>query len=200
MVLKDYFWYFSKALSPQVCDEIKKFALNKKKKELALTGGFKLKNNKKNKKDIENMKKVRNSNVVWLNEKWLYNLLTPYVESANTNAGWNFQFEKSENIQFTIYNKNQYYDWHTDAGVDFPIYRKLSMTVQLSDPNDYEGGDLEFDLRNQTKSPTNIIHSSELREQGTICVFPSFVWHRVTPVITGKRYSLVMWTYGQKFK
>lgn len=200
MVLKDYFWYFSKALSPQVCDEIKKFALNKKKKELALTGGFKLKNNKKNKKDIENMKKIRNSNVVWLNEKWLYNLLTPYVESANTNAGWNFQFEKSENIQFTIYNKNQYYDWHTDAGVDFPIYRKLSMTVQLSDPNDYEGGDLEFDLRNQTKSPTNIIHNSELREQGTICVFPSFVWHRVTPVITGKRYSLVMWTYGQKFK
>jgi PKHD-type hydroxylase len=197
MVLKDYFWYFSKALSPQVCDEIKKFALNKKKKELALTGGFKL---KKNKKDIENMKKIRNSNLVWLNEKWLYNLLTPYVEIANTNAGWNFQFEKSEDIQFTIYNKNQYYDWHTDAGVDFPIYRKLSMTVQLSDPNDYEGGDLEFDLRNQTKSPTNIVNLPKLREQGTICVFPSFVWHRVTPIITGKRYSLVMWTYGQKFK
>ena len=198
MVLKDYFWYFSKALSPQICDEIKKFALNKKKKELALTGN--LKSNNLSKKDIESMKKIRHSNVVWLNEGWLYNLLTPYVNTANENAGWNFQFERSENIQFTIYNKNQYYDWHTDAGVDFPIYRKLSMTVQLSDPNDYEGGDLEFDLRNQTKSPTNIINTPQIREQGTICVFPSFVWHRVTPIITGKRYSLVMWTYGQPFK
>ena len=78
--------------------------------------------------------------------------------------------------------------------------RKLSVTVSLADDNEYDGGDLEFDLRDRGDSASNVITSKEARTKGSIIVFPSFVWHRVAPVTRGTRYSLVIWNLGWPFK
>ena len=75
--------------------------------------------------------------------------------------------------------------------------RKLSVTCQLSDPNDYEGGNLE--LGELSEDMTLKIYKAE-KQKGSITVFPSFVYHRITPITKGTRYSLVVWNLGVPFK
>ena len=76
--------------------------------------------------------------------------------------------------------------------------RKLSLTINLSDPNDYEGGDLKFD--HGPHELNRFTTCKEIRPQGSCVVFPSFTFHQVTPVTKGTRYSLVLWTLGYPFK
>ena len=73
------------------------------------------------------------------------------------------------------------------------------MTCCLSDEKDYEGGELEFQFRNQD-DPTLTRTCTEILPRGSIVVFPSFVWHRVKPVTKGTRYSLVIWNLGYPFR
>jgi PKHD-type hydroxylase len=80
--------------------------------------------------------------------------------------------------------------------VKLESYRLL---VQLSDPKDYKGGELEFQFRN-TDDPTPTRPCLEILPRGSIVVFPSFVWHRVKPVTEGTRYSLVIWNLGYPFR
>ena len=79
--------------------------------------------------------------------------------------------------------------------------RKLSVTVSLTDPKEYKGGELEFDFRDKDpdKKP-NIRACTEILPKGSLVVFPSFVWHRVKPVTKGVRHSLVIWNLGYPFK
>ena len=106
-----------------------------------------------------------------VNDTWIYKELHPYVHEANKNAGWNFEWDQSESCQFTKYKLNQYYDWHCDSW-DKPFMteisyngkiRKLSMTCQLTDGSEYEGGELEFDFRNY--DPHMRDESQHLRKQ-----------------------------------
>ena len=76
--------------------------------------------------------------------------------------------------------------------------RKLSMTVNLNKPEDYEGGNLKFDFGPHAAGK-RFHECVEIRPQGSIIIFPSYVYHQVTPVTSGTRYSLVMWTIGQPF-
>jgi PKHD-type hydroxylase len=85
-----------------------------------------------------------------------------------------------------------HYDWHIDLGTDRFSRRKLSLTVQLSAANAYEGGDLEFHLSG--------LDCVRMRQQGTLIAFPSFHEHRVTPVTRGERFSLVAWVDGPPFR
>jgi PKHD-type hydroxylase len=179
---------------------------------MARTGGFQDKN--LNKDEIAILKKRRHSDVTWLNDTWIYKEIQPYVKLANESAGWNFEWDWSEPIQFTKYKLNQYYDWHADSyhkpynkkgnkNEDGKI-RKLSMTLQLTDGSEYEGGELEFDFRNYDPplrdEDKHLKQAKEILAKGSIIVFPSFVWHRVKPVRKGTRYSLVMWSLGYPYK
>lgn len=205
MNLEHYYWYFKSALTPEQCNKIIDLGI-KTKSDLGTVGGIKIKNYKKISKEEKNqLIKIRKSNVAWLEDKWLYELITPYVTIANKNANWNFQVDWFENIQFTIYKKSQFYDWHQDCWdkpyeMPNPNYngkiRKISATIQLSDPKDYKGGELVFDFRNKTNKSSNILKPKELLPQGTIVVFPSHIYHKVTPVTKGTRYSLVLWSLG----
>ena len=210
MNLKHHYWFFKKAIPKKTCDEIIKYGLTKN-KNVAVTGGTvleKLKGAKK-KKAILNLKTKRDSNVVWIEEKWLYDLIQPYFHIANENAGWNFEWDRSEAVQFTIYKKNQYYGWHCDSWRD-PYknthknfdgkIRKLSVSVSLNDSSKYNGGELEFDLKNKDPGINTVTECKEIKEGGTVVVFPSFLWHRVKPITKGTRYSLVMWNLGKLFK
>ena len=80
---------------------------------MARTGGYG--DRKLKKEEIKDLKRKRNSDLVWLNDTWIYKELHPYVHMANKNAGWNFDWERSESCQFTKYKHNQYYDWHCDS-------------------------------------------------------------------------------------
>ena len=210
MNLKHSYWYFTEAIPKKTCDEIIKYGLTKKKK-LAVTGGrdvHKLKGKKK-KEAILELKTKRDSAVVWIEEEWLYNLVRPYVAIANKNAGWNFDYDWSEAIQFTLYKKNQYYGWHCDSWTE-PYksvhpnlngkVRKLSASVSLNDSSQYSGGEFEFDFRNKDPGLKTIVQCEELKSHGSVVVFPSFLWHRVKPVTKGTRYSLVIWNLGAPFK
>ena len=210
MNLQYYYWYFKSAISPQHCDDIINLAL-KQKDKLGLIGYLSQKK-ELNKKDIKDLKQQRNSNITWIDLPWVYKLIQPYVHVANKNAGWNFEWDWSESCQFTKYKKDQFYDWHCDSW-DKPYdnpenknihgkIRKLSVTISLSDPKNYKGGELEFDLKNQppkSKKKTKIT-CKEILPRGSVVVFPSFIWHRVKPVVKGTRYSLVMWNCGYPFR
>ena len=210
MNLSNYYWYFKSALTPRFCDEVIKYGLNKT-ETLARTGDF---GDKKLTKDqVKDMKRKRNSNVTWLNDQWIYKEIHPYIHKANTSAGWNFEWDRSEYCQFTKYKHNQYYDWHCDSWekpYDNPgkenhgKIRKLSVTCQLTDGSEYEGGELEFDFRNydphMRDEDKHLTKTKEILSKGSIIVFPSHLWHRVKPVMKGTRYSLVLWNLGYPFK
>ena len=208
MNLHHQYWYFPKAVPDRICDEIKKYAISIK-DQLALTGKYgKLKN--LNHKQVKDLKKKRDSDIVWLSERWIYKEIHPYVHQANRNAEWNFQWDHSENCQFTKYQKGQYYDWHCDGwpGVynkpNTPSHgkiRKISVTLSLCDGKEYKGGDFEVDFKNKSpgeKPNTKVV--KEIRPKGSLIVFPSDLWHRVKPITKGIRYSLVIWNLGWPFK
>ena len=207
MNLTNYYWYFQSVVPNRICDEISKYG-KQLQEQMAVTGGYGDK--KLNKKEVQDLKKKRDSDIVWLNERWIYNAIHPYIHQANRDANWNFQWDFSESCQFTKYKKGQYYDWHCDSW-DRPYnqpntpshgkQRKLSVTLSLSDGKDYSGGELEFDCRNMDpgkKANTHIL--KEIKSKGSLVVFPSDVWHRVKPVKSGVRHSLVIWNLGWPFK
>lgn len=137
---------------------------------------------------------VRKSRVAWLKDRRILNLLYDYVDMANKNV-FNVHIYKMANVQYTEYlaSEGGHYDWHHDVdwnrndGFD----RKLSITIQLSSPEEYEGGDFLF---NECQSP------SQAKEKGTVLVFPSYLQHKVTPITKGVRKSLVAWFEGEKWK
>ena len=209
MNLTNYYWYFKSAIPEHICDDISKYG-KQLQDQMALTGGYSDK--KLNKKQVTNLKKKRNSDIVWISDRWVYNEIHPYIHKANQAAGWNFNWDYSEACQFTKYKKGQFYDWHCD-GWDQPYQRenaddlshgkirKLSVTVTLSDPKNYKGGELEFDFRNtDPNKKRNTQKCKEILPKGSLVVFPSFVWHRVCPVKSGERNSLVIWNLGYPFK
>ena len=142
----------------------------------------------------------RSSDIRWINKfqsKWISDLIYDYVTTANRNAfGFNIDF--INDIQYTTYKatENGKYDWHEDVFWDCPreYHRKLSFVMQLTDPSEYEGGVFEID------SQFPQMDAQQLLRKGTVVVFPSFIRHRVTPVTSGIRRSLVSWIEGPKFR
>src|SRR6056300_1747163 len=139
MNLTNYYWYFKSAIPERICNDIVRYG-HQMQDQMAFTGGLG-KKKKLNNKQIKDLKKKRDSNIVWMNDRWIYREIHPYVHEANRSAGWNFDWERSESCQFTKYKKGQYYDWHCDSW-DKPYYnlekpqdpsngkiRKLSVTV-----------------------------------------------------------------------
>ena len=181
--------------------------------------------------DIEKKTYVRDSEASWLSDKWLYDLIFPYVESANQQSGWKYDWQGAEDFQFTKYNSpGGFYGWHQDGlGDHYNVYkryipgvhpeytpemskkkitqnrdyvgkvRKISVTVNLSTPDDYDGGNLKFDFGPHATAE-RYHECEEIRPQGSIIVFPSHVHHQVTPVTKGTRYSLVLWCLGKPFR
>ena len=205
MNLENYFYVVSQGLPSRLCDDLINYG-EQKTQEIAKTGDSSP--DPKSNQDFAELYKTRNSSICWLDDPWIYNAIIPFVNQANVEAGWNFQWERSEACQWTKYGETQHYTWHVDQfkkpinkpGDPFHgLIRKLSVTVSLAEGDTYEGGDLEFDLRNNGDGTPNVIKSLDARKKGSIIVFPSFIWHRVAPVLKGTRYSLVIWNCGKPY-
>ena len=172
---------------------------------------------------------IRDSEIAWLKNQFIYDMVFPKVYEANEKAGWYYDVDWAEACQFTKYGLNQFYGWHIDGqGDHIASYskdkdrnkkiwglnntqltyddewegkvRKLSVTINLSYDNSYEGGNLKFDLGPHHPQNKRYFECTEIRPRGSMIVFPSFNYHQVTPVTKGTRYSLVMWFLGRPFK
>ena len=200
MILTHNYYYFKKAIPLTTCKKILKEGRKKiiKQATTGLNGNGKLNSTK------------RNCKVAWINDKWIYDIINPFIHTANKKAGWNFQWDWNEASQFTIYEKGHYYGWHTDQNSK-PYKnqsknfdgktRKLSLTLQLTDKTEYEGGDFQFKwIQDTKKSLLNIITIDDAKDIGTIIIFPSFIHHQVMPITKGKRESLVNWSVGKEFR
>ena len=211
---------------------------------------------------------MRDSEISWLGEKWIYDIFLPIISDANKKAGWDWIIDTAEYFQFTVYhgdkNEGGFYGWHTDGfsdsanayksaikisndptrfktakkneknlfivdangkpvpdmdSEDLPLrkdgknlasiftqdekkwgkVRKISMTVNLNKPDEYEGGNLKFDLGPHLKEERFKVFD-DMRTQGSVIIFPSFMYHCVTPVISGTRFSLVLWLLGKPWQ
>ena len=123
-------------------------------------------------------------------------------------SGWKYDLSFIESIQLTHYYEGDFYDWHLDTievpkmKNNIPHNRKVSATVFLNDPEEYEGGELDLELRgpkNRESEEEERFDSFKL-PKGSIIVFPSYIWHRVRPVTSGVRKSLVLWIQGPSFR
>jgi PKHD-type hydroxylase len=138
----------------------------------------------------------RTSEISWINDEiahsWLFDRISDLALVANREM-WNFDlYGYQDGLQYTIYYDNDgHYDWHVDLGPGMSN-RKLSCVVQLSDPSEYDGGDL------QMNNGSNII--TVPKKKGLVTFFSSFVLHRVTPVTRGTRRSLVAWISGPNLR
>jgi PKHD-type hydroxylase len=144
-------------------------------------------------------KKIRSANIydVLLNEenKWIYDKLMMNVAFANK---YHFDYEIAgvlHSLQLIEYDTSDednvgHYDWHTDFGMGDPATRKISVVVQLSDPNDYEECELMVNDHGNVLTAT--------KERGSVHLFPSYQSHTVTNIKSGKRYSLVIWIHGSR--
>lgn len=193
MFVKQYACVFEDKIPLSFCNDILKFCTSKEN----------LKGQIGNQQNV--YKKVRDSNITWVDELWAFHMIKPFVYEANRTAGWNFIINTLEQLQFTRYSykSKQHYSWHIDNDIfhddeksPAPL-RKLSFTVQLSEPEEYEGGELLID----TGVTDQRINSFEkFKKKGTIIVFPSFMKHKINPITKGVRYSLVGWFGGPIFK
>ena len=140
--------------------------------------------------------KKRVTTISWIPFKEMdpmYNQVNQFIQQANLNHFGFGDIQITEQAQFTEYPVGGFYDWHMDCDVNMahePPVRKISMTVLLNDPLEFEGGDLELMSPGKFKK----------LKQGHAMVFASFLNHRVAPVTRGVRQSLVMWFGGTPFR
>lgn len=148
--------------------------------------------------DFSQTSKIRISPVSWIRSdvpenRWIWERICSSIMNMN-NQFFNYDLNEIQSLQFTTYDSEEkgFYGKHIDMMYRGNGTRKLSLSVQLSDPSDYEGGDL---LIYNGEQPLNLP-----KVQGTGIFFPSYSLHEVTPVTKGIRYSLVAWSLGPRFK
>ena len=196
MILKHNYYYFKQAVPIKTCKKILKAGRKKIIQQATTLEGVDL--------------TARDCKVAWIEDKWIYDIINPFIYIANKQANWNFQWDWNEPLQFTIYEKGQYYGWHTDQGPNSVKHdnkningktRKLSLTLQLTDRTEYEGGDFQFMwIENDKKDLLNVITVDDAKDIGTVIIFPSFINHQILPITQGKRESLVNWSLGEMFQ
>ena len=147
-------------------------------------------------KRVQN-KDFRSSSVCWVPKErphlWIYKRMGELTNRINSEY-WNFNITgMMERIQIAEYSAedNGHFDWHIDLGAGLLSKRKISISVLLSDPDDYDGGEVQFFNTRRVKTAT--------RARGTAVMFPSYMSHRVRPVTRGVRRSMVIWVSGPPF-
>ena len=184
----NYYW-FEKGFSPEELTEIERLVAN--------IDFVRAQTQAEDNNLTEN--EYRKSNIKWLpltqEYKWIYDKIGDMAYEANQNL-YHFDLHSMpEQIQYTEYYDYEkgHYDWHMDTGYGNLSQRKISVTVQLSDTDEYEGGDLQL-------WPGGTYPLVAPRGKGNVVIFPSFMMHRICPVIKGTRKSFVLWLGGGHYR
>ena len=198
------FYVFPKAIAPDACNEIVKDCKQNSLEE-ALVGDYgHVAGDNKYSRDDPSFRKTSISFITDKDNK-INELVWGFLREANR-IQFNYDLKYFQAIQFAEYKNGGFFDWHQDdAGrSEANEIRKLSLSLILSDPDTFKGGELQFfngnrpiqDMENITGEQ---IHN-DIQAQGSVIVFDSRDWHRVTPVTDGVRYSIVCWCIGANFK
>lgn len=182
---QDYYW-FSGAFTK---DEVKKI------EEIAAA----VKSRDADTFNSEGLSAVRRSKIKWLHKnadtEWIYERMLELVKEANDTL-WQFDITSmKEDIQYTEYHAEDegHYTWHQDIGPGIAAQRKISITIQLSESDEYEGGDLQIWQGGEYPIDTK-------RGAGVAVLFPSYMMHRVSKTTKGVRKSLVLWVGGSSYR
>ncbi len=198
-MLTNHYWWIPEALTPQQCDQIDHAAA-----EIHEVEGI----------HFGDEGGQRNSQISWIYDDSISEIICAWIRQANREAGWYYDLQIPEAVQYTRYREGGQYEWHIDGNQDqhaarklvqsapnpiplnitpFPEFqgtvRKLSATVNLSNPEDYNGGELQLRCYDQ-------MHIFNEAPRGSMVVFPSFIEHRVTPIQSGERKAAVVWYNG----
>ena len=192
------FFVFPRAIKPEICDQIVTDC-----KQNILKKASVLNLDKKGRDDPE----IRKTSVHFIDDEKnkINELAWHFLREANK-VQFHYDLTYFQAIQFAEYKDGGFYGWHQDAnGIDPDNEtRKLSLTLVLSNPDNFDGGELQFynggrpmeDMGDMTGEQVQ----KDIQTQGTVVVFDSRDWHRVTPVTKGIRHSVVCWTLGPNFK
>ena len=133
-------------------------------------------------------------------ENMMNEIVWGYIRQANAEF-FNYSLEYFQAIQFARYKDGGHYDWHQDASPQDLANegRKLSLTMSLTDDTTYDGGLLQFYNGGKVYEDKDHDVEKDIKAVGSVIVFDSRDWHRVTPVTKGTRYSIVCWTVGPNF-
>ena len=184
--MKNLFWTWPNALSDEDCDYI----LDKAKEEETIAGTT-----------FNGEDNIRRSNIKWINDELIHSTIWKLGNRVNS-AGFGFDLYHSINdIQFTEYSHTDKgtYNWHVDSHFgensnDYSV-RKLSIIIQLTDPSEYDGGDIQLNIAHKPEELGQIV-----KLRGTLIAFPSFILHKITPITKGTRNSLVSWFEGPSWR
>lgn len=140
---------------------------------------------------------VRDSDIAWIhpdqNSNWLFDRISGITSRVNYDH-FMYNIDGIEAFQYTKYGPNQHYTWHWDVGFGWQNYiRKISLVVALSDPDEYEGGEFEIVKDGNLDNITSF-----KPKKGDIIYFASWMPHRVKPVTSGERKTLVAWVMGER--
>lgn len=133
-------------------------------------------------------------------DHWIGEALRQAAGVANEAGNWNYDLTRVESVQASVYGEGGHYGWHADAHAHEDGVRKLSVVLQLDDGGSYEGGDLRFRRFGAYDEDEMEPMAPEMRQRGSIVVFPSYQVHRVTPVTAGVRRSISLWLVGPRFR
>lgn len=181
------YYYWKEGFSKEELDKVYKDVTDLEFQKANIAGGG------------DDISSIRSSSIKWVPQNdqwsWLYDKMMAMACEANE-VLWNFDLQSApEAIQYTEYYavNGGHYGWHQDIGPGDLSLRKVSITVQLSDSDDYQGGDLEYWKGGEgyEKAP---------RGAGVVFIFPSYMMHRVTRVTKGTRKSFVLWVGGEHYK
>lgn len=179
-------------LGARQCDRVVELGLSARRQDGRLAGGV---------EGIDDTGLLRSSTVAWIprdgDSEWLFAKLEDVARRANRH--WGLELSGlEEDLQFTEYAEpGAHYTWHHD-GLDPGVeHRKLSLVVQLSDPRDHRGADLEFiEVVEDYDEEMRREYRASVSPRGTVVAFPAWEYHRVTPLRWGRRRSLVAWLSG----
>lgn len=192
------FYVFPRVVSPDVCEQITKDCKKNILKEASVLGF--------DRKGRDNPE-VRKTSIYFIKDKSnkVNELVWNFLRKANE-IQFHYDIEYFQAVQFAEYKNGGFYDWHQDASGIAPNNetRKLSLTLALSNPDTFKGGELQFYNGDRPMEDMGEITAEQIKNdikaQGTVIVFDSRDFHRVTPVVDGTRHSIVCWTIGKNFK
>ena len=198
------FYVFPKAVRPEICDGIIRDC---KENILEEASVYEYAGAGAATQSLSNDPDLRKTSVNFIRDEdnKANKLAWHFLREANKRV-FNYDLNYFQEVQFAEYQEGDFFDWHQDAtGPDENNeLRKLSLTLVLSDPDTYEGGELQFfNGGRPMKDMGNISGeqvAKDIKAKGSVIVFDSSDWHRVTPLVEGTRHSIVCWTVGDNFK
>lgn len=190
--MENFFWFYDSFFSKKECDDIiNHIKSNYEQKLASISDSY----------NLGSVNKLHRDSLMWLvsvNDLKIFKEVMFFVVDSNSyNFKFDIDYDKKEEMNLLLYESDGHFDFHTDQPFTKKqsTIRKLTCIIQLSDSKEYEGGDLEFLFLG--KDPLTY---PEFRNQGSVIVFPSFILHKISPIISGQRHSLVSWWSGPAFK